>query len=70
MLFTVLAVFITIFRLTARKFRRWWWDDLFAFVGLVAITILLLCASHRWVPAQAAASRRRVRIALRLLYDF
>jgi len=37
--FTVAAVCITVFRLTARKFSRWWWDDTFALVGMFAIIL-------------------------------
>lgn len=38
-MYTVLALFITTFRLTVRRFHRWWWDDVFALIGAIAIVI-------------------------------
>lgn len=37
--YTFIAVCLTVFRLAARKRSRWWWDDLFAAIGMVAIVL-------------------------------
>jgi hypothetical protein len=37
--YTISAVLVTAFRLAARKVGKWWIDDLFAFVGVLAIIL-------------------------------
>jgi hypothetical protein len=37
--YCVVAGVITVFRLAVRKPSRWWWDDLCAFLGMLAIVL-------------------------------
>ena len=37
--YPIIAGLVTVFRLVVRSPKRWWWDDLCAFIGLIALVL-------------------------------